>query len=938
MLWINRLLLITIALLGILGVGTFYAYSQIDTETLKVEAAKWVAKNYQRQLLLNGAVKPTFFPLGVEVNDVRLSEKLDNIEDAKQSAKIDDSFVSIGSIRLAINTWALLDKTVIIKTIQISNSRANIIRKTDGNFNFMDLLGETPPKPTKTNKQTDTTAAPKNQTQPAKEGSAKSQTHWRIANINIQDLTINYRDLASKDNFRLSKVTFALENLAPEKLAHFSFSANLSAQSEALPQLDTQINTSGDIRLQLPEVEGERAQPLSILIQNLKMKIAADADIRDAGNGRLQDFLLSGQIAHHDGQTTATLDNVSLKAIFTPITEAKKNIPITIDVQNQTPIKTIIGENSQTVQETAIGFSVAGGFAQEGLELSQTRVNGTIGATLIDGVLKAQIGKLFAKTQLSADAIKGDADINVETIILSLPIKNPKALIAQWQALDAKANLRGDFGTASANLAHQNLKTDLTKGKITSAPLLLEVDFLGDSAQSKVKINAPINGVLDKNLQLQSLALTPISIAGSANAPALPQPIPINLEGQISLQKLKTLALKLKGDLAKSQLGFEANVPDLQTPAVGTKFSLTINHFDLDTWLPPAQMGSKDSKATPKTPSDNNFDANNHIDNQNIDDAPTDIAIDLSALKGLSGNARVEVGELKARGVVMRQLNMNASADGTTINLNPLSMNIADGTFNGKAVLTPKSQNVALFADLKKVDFGSLLNDLKITDVVHGKATINFDLTTEGKSLNAFKKTLNGNITLLANDGGIKGFNIAQSIRKIKAKFDSKSDSSIKAENADERYTDFAELSAKFKATNGVLATQDLKMLSPYFRLLGEGSVDLAKEQLDFRTRVITTSSNIGQGTDSNTIKGKGIPIKIKGSLTDPKIAIDSAALKDFYLKAETEKIKTKLKVEKAEAEKKLKAKTDAEKKKVQEKLKARTKDALEDKIKDLFK
>jgi AsmA protein len=165
----------------------------------------------------------------------------------------------------------------------------------------------------------------------------------------------------------------------------------------------------------------------------------------------------------------------------------------------------------------------------------------------------------------------------------------------------------------------------------------------------------------------------------------------------------------------------------------------------------------------------------------------------------------------------------------------------------------------------------------------------------------------------------------------------------------DERYTDFAALSANFLATNGTLTTQDLRLFSPFIRLLGDGQINLANETMDIRTKVLTTSSSVGQGATNEEINRRGIPIKITGQLADPSINIDGQALKEQWINAEKENIQAQLKEKeaalKAEAQKKLSEeektklqdKAKAEKQKVLDEAAKKAKDSIGNQLKNLF-
>jgi len=68
--------------------------------------------------------------------------------------------------------------------------------------------------------------------------------------------------------------------------------------------------------------------------------------------------------------------------------------------------------------------------------------------------------------------------------------------------------------------------------------------------------------------------------------------------------------------------------------------------------------------------------------------------------------------------------------------------------------------------------------------------------------------------------------------------------------------------------------------MSPLLRINGAGIVDLMKNALDYGIDVSIVGSATGQGgQDLAELKGLTIPVKLKGSLNDPKISVDLASM-----------------------------------------------------------
>jgi len=76
--------------------------------------------------------------------------------------------------------------------------------------------------------------------------------------------------------------------------------------------------------------------------------------------------------------------------------------------------------------------------------------------------------------------------------------------------------------------------------------------------------------------------------------------------------------------------------------------------------------------------------------------------------------------------------------------------------------------------------------------------------------------------------------------------------------------TDFAELASTFTVSDGVMATDNLRLLNPYVRLEGRGLVNVGAQTIDMRLTPRAVNNAQGQGGDLN-IAGLGIPFRVTG-------------------------------------------------------------------------
>jgi hypothetical protein len=129
----------------------------------------------------------------------------------------------------------------------------------------------------------------------------------------------------------------------------------------------------------------------------------------------------------------------------------------------------------------------------------------------------------------------------------------------------------------------------------------------------------------------------------------------------------------------------------------------------------------------------------------------------------------------------------------------------------------------------------------------------------------------------------------------------------IPARDAGPPRTPFSALTGTGTMNDGVLKNNDLNVAMQYLKVTGQGAVDLPRSSLDYRlvANVLKIPREGADATQMQDLVDAQIPVKVSGSLSDPKVRPDL----ENYLKGEV-------------------------KKKVEEKIK----DKLGDKLKDIFK
>lgn len=306
-----------------------------------------------------------------------------------------------------------------------------------------------------------------------------------------------------------------------------------------------------------------------------------------------------------------------------------------------------------------------------------------------------------------------------------------------------------------------------------------------------------------------------------------------------------------------------------------TTFDLDIDKLNLDALTPekkPAATASSEKPAPAKPEAD----------------AP----VDLSALKDLNAEGRLQIGALQAGGMKLNNMKLEVKAADGHLHA-PHSANLYEGTLNG--TLDAHADNrVALKQTMSGIAIGPLLRDAAQQDKLEGKGNLALDVNTAGKSRNAMKRSLGGTAKVELRDGAIKGIDIAAILQKGRSLLGQQQ---AQAQASAER-TDFSSMTASFNIKNGVAHNDDLDVKAPVFRMTGQGNIDIGSSSLDYTTKASLVATTKGQGgAQADQLSGLTVPVRLHGPFADMKYDVNYGAVATDLAKSKAgEKLKEQLK------------------------------------------
>jgi len=418
-----------------------------------------------------------------------------------------------------------------------------------------------------------------------------------------------------------------------------------------------------------------------------------------------------------------------------------------------------------------------------------------------------------------------------------------------------------------------NLKTQLTVSNLLTTPYLKGNLSIATFNPRKVaeKFEVKLPSMADENAATNMSAQ--LAINGTLNKLGLPD---------------------IKLTLDDSHLTGNASVS--LTPGTSA-IQLAIDTINLDRYLPkPVDENDKTTK--------------NKINQKQSSKINEAILIPVGILAAVNLDADFKINKIQIKKTHWTNFNLKAHSKNGLIQIKPLTMNGYDSTVKSDLKLRVIKNNAILSGNLniQKIKAGKLLNDLIGKDKLKGETTLTANFDTAGIKLSQLKSNLNGNLKLNLKDGTIKGFDLNHQKNVLDAKLKRKPEP--KAPSPVE--TKIASLSASAIINKGVLSNKDLRAATPLARIIGQGTVDIANEKINYTASVkFTDSTNIQPSATFEKMNSIPLDIDISGTFDKPNIQPNFGKVLNSLVKKELKKQETKIKEKvtkdiKKELEKKL--------------------------------
>jgi AsmA protein len=211
--------------------------------------------------------------------------------------------------------------------------------------------------------------------------------------------------------------------------------------------------------------------------------------------------------------------------------------------------------------------------------------------------------------------------------------------------------------------------------------------------------------------------------------------------------------------------------------------------------------------------------------------------------------------------------------------IHPFTAAFFDGRYEGDIRIDAAGDTATLSANerIRDVSLAPLAKAAFEQDNISGLVNGTFALNGRGNDMGEIQKTLNGKLSFTLADGAYEGVDIWYQLRRARAllRQEAPPEPSLPAR------TPFSDVSATGIVTNGVMQNEDFVAVLPFMRLAGKGSVNLVSGGIDYSLtgKVYDRPEGVGATAagEVGELAKATIPLKITGTLTEPKVGVEIA-------------------------------------------------------------
>jgi AsmA protein len=330
---------------------------------------------------------------------------------------------------------------------------------------------------------------------------------------------------------------------------------------------------------------------------------------------------------------------------------------------------------------------------------------------------------------------------------------------------------------------------------------------------------------------------------------------------QNGVARLTDLKLRLDESALSGRLAWD-------TTSSGMQFALNLDRINLDRYQPPPTDPTEKSE-------------------------PIELPVDF--LKTLRAKGTFMVGEIRIGGAQLTQLSAGIDVQDAVARFAPLKAQLYGGQYSGNIGLDmrPAVPRLTMDEHMSGIDIAKFMKEYADSERLSGKGSLDIQLAANGRSGDALLRTLTGTISTNLADGAVEGMDIWYAIAQAQSVLQKRQLANV----TNTKRTAFETFKASADVVNGVATTRDLTITSQLLRITGSGSTNLVTQALDYSVKASVLKTPAGADDGTAQLARATVPVNITGTLADPKIRPDLAALVKDQVKEELkDKVKDKVK------------------------------------------
>jgi AsmA protein len=336
-----------------------------------------------------------------------------------------------------------------------------------------------------------------------------------------------------------------------------------------------------------------------------------------------------------------------------------------------------------------------------------------------------------------------------------------------------------------------------------------------------------------------------------------------NIAGGTKNARLEGLTLKLDQTTATGSV----TIQDFATQAI--QFALKADAFDADRYMAPKAEGEAkggDGKGA-----------------GDIKSTPLPNAL----LDALNAKGTIDLGKLKAKNLSFTNIQIVLNALKGAPKTQEMTATLYGGRIKQTLRYTRNSPaRYDMTLGLDAVNSAPLLKDLIGKSYLSGLSNFDLKVSSGGETVGSFLQALSGAVGTNFKEGAVEGFDLQRTLESAKALYAGQAPPA----DAGPARTEFKDLRAAGKITNGILDTDTLDVKGSWYQLGGDGKVNLVEQTVNYVLYPTVTGERFKE------LSGTKIPVAVTGSWYDPKIKVDLEGVLRGRVKQELRQQEDKLK------------------------------------------